>query len=125
MQRFFFFLLLSAFSAGAVMAQSAAEKPSRAEAIALDYAEALDFTDDQRSMAAKVFGKHLAESRSNWNAADGDRETFATAQQTTFKATDTKIKAMLNDAQLAVYMEKRMELKRKALDYYVSQHVKE
>ncbi len=124
MHRLLFFLLMTALSTGALMAQDAG-KTSRAKELAQDYAKVLNLTAEQRQMATKIFGEHLSKSRENWHAADGEKEAFDEAQQATFKATDTKIKALLNDEQLAIYKEKRQELKRKSLEYYVSEHVKE
>ena len=111
-------VLLGGMSLNVLQAQT--DKPTPAESIGLDYAEQLNLSEDQRTMATKVFAEHLKASRANWAASDGDRETFVAAQNATFKTTDAKIKALLDDEQLALYQEHREMLKRKALDFYVA-----
>jgi hypothetical protein len=115
--------LLGGMSLSVLQAQT--NKPSAAESIGLDYAEKLNLNEDQRTMATKVFAEHLKVSRENWASTDGDREAFAKAQQATFKTTDTKIKALLDDEQLMLYKEHREMLRRKALDFYVAKALEE
>jgi hypothetical protein len=114
---FLFFFLLGSKA----FAQS--EATEQATKVAKEYAVTLEFSAEQIEQAKKVFAEHLRASRENWQNTDGERDAFNEKQQATFKATDAKIKAMLNDAQLEKYVTHREELKRKALDRYVSEFI--
>lgn len=114
-------LLIFAFLGTHAFAQS--EATEQATKVAKEYATTLEFSDAQIEQAKKVFGEHLRASRENWQTTDGERDAFNQKQQATFKETDAKIKAMLNDAQLEKYAANREELKRKALDRYVSEFI--
>jgi hypothetical protein len=116
-----FLLLASGLASFGLQAQTA--KSEKAEAVAVEYGKALSLDAEQREALTKVFAQHLQASRENWQAVDGDHAAFADRQQETFKTTDTRIKALLNDDQLAAYMDKRLELKKKALDHYVTEAV--
>lgn len=110
-------LALGALSFGA-QAQDVS-KTEAATSVAKAYAATLDFSEEQIDMAKKIFGEHLLTSRNNWAASDGDKAAFQESQNSTFKATDEKIKAILNDDQLKIYQEKKKELKKDALDHYM------
>ena len=114
-------LALAVFGFGTAMAQSS--KTEAAASVTKHYADQLELTDEQIEAAKKVFAAHLDASRKNWQAADGDEEAFQAAQKATFKETDAKLKALLTDDQLAVYETKRKELKKKALDHYLSSYL--
>ncbi len=112
-------LAVGLFGVNSAFAQS--EVTEAATKVAKEYAVSLSFTDEQVQQAKKIFTDHLVVSRENWQISDGERDAFNTRQQETFKATDGKIKAMLNDEQLEVYKANRDDLKRKALDKYLSE----
>lgn len=98
-------------------------KTEAATSVAKAYAATLEFSEEQIDMAKRIFGEHLLASRNNWAHSDGDKEVFQESQNSTFKATDEKIKAILNDDQLEIYQEKRKELKKDALDHYLKAYL--
>lgn len=118
-------LMLVAGVLGTFQSYAQSDATEAATKVAKEYAAALNFNNEQVDQAKKIFAVHLQDSRENWREADGDRDAFNVKQQETFKETDTRIKAMLNDEQLAAYKEKRDELKRKALDRYLGEFLEE
>ena len=110
-------LLMGFFNLTGAMAQTDATEA--ATKVAKEYAATLSFSEEQITQAKKIFKTHLDNSRENWNSTDGDVDAFNLKQKETFKETDSRIKAMLNDDQLAVYKEKRDDLKQRALDKYL------
>jgi hypothetical protein len=117
-----FFLFFVLTGTAAMAQQTTTEQATK---VAKEYATTLEFSTEQMEQAKKVFGEHLRASRENWQLADGERDAFNERQQATFKATDAKIKAMLSDTQLEKYLTHREDLKRKALDRYVSEFIEE
>ncbi len=113
--------IVGMFSFQSAIAQS--EATEVATKVAKEYAAAVSMDETQMKQTRDILAEHLQTSRKNWSSSDGNMETFKQFQKETFKATDTKIVALLNEEQLAAYKMKRDELKSSALEKYMGEYL--